>query len=117
MHEHIHSVLNAANTQTCLNDDLRESMRIVALLASNAVKASTEETIKASFEISNAQCATRIKTLRLARELTQSQLAILCGWSQSRIANYENASREPSFCDINIMAKALGVTPGHLLFG
>lgn len=33
--EHIKSVLGAANTQTCLNSELRESMRVVARMASD----------------------------------------------------------------------------------
>lgn len=35
MQEHIKSVLGAANTQTCLNDGLRESMRVVARIAAD----------------------------------------------------------------------------------
>lgn len=42
--EHIKSVLGAANTQTCLNSELRESMRVVARIA-----ADTETAKKDSF--------------------------------------------------------------------
>ena len=61
---------------------------------------------------------TRIAELRVARGWSQRDLAMRCGWdSQSRIGNYERDSREPSLGDIEIIAKAFGITSQELLFG
>jgi len=61
-----------------------------------------------------------LKRLRLARGLTQEQLALACGWSgQSRIANYESSAasaREPKVSEVPLIATALGV-PVAELFG
>lgn len=49
--------------------------------------------------------------------MTQEQLALACGWGQSRIANYESKSaeaREPKASEIQMMAKALNCTVGEL---
>ncbi|MBA8734209.1 XRE family transcriptional regulator [Chromobacterium violaceum] len=60
----------------------------------------------------------RILELRKLANLSQPELAARCGWdSQSRISQYENDRREPSLSDIDLLAKALGVTSQHLLFG
>ncbi|WP_232968481.1 XRE family transcriptional regulator [Pseudomonas putida] len=53
----------------------------------------------------------RVKTLRKERKLTQAALAEACGWSQSRIGNYEVGRREPSFADVAKIAEVLGVSP------
>lgn len=59
--------------------------------------------------------AQAIKQWRTKRRLTQAQLGELCGYehAQSRIANYESISgknaREPSFEELRIIAKALGL--------
>lgn len=57
-----------------------------------------------------------IKRLRNARNLTQEQLAMACGFpTQSRIANYERGKREPSLADAALLAEALGVTQAEVL--
>ena len=115
--EHIKSVLSAANTQTCLNDNLRESMRVVARAAADALPGNESETAINNTLLNQESFAARLKILRQDRNITQSDLAELCGWSQSRVGNYENLSREPSFSDINALSRALGVMPAYLLFG
>jgi phage repressor protein C with HTH and peptisase S24 domain/DNA-binding XRE family transcriptional regulator len=62
--------------------------------------------------------AERIKRTRKNAKMSQAQLAEACGWkSQSRVGNYEAGTREPSFADIEAMAKALGVDKSDLLIG
>lgn len=63
------------------------------------------------------ELAERIKRARKNAGLSQAQLAEACGWSQSRVGNYEAGSREPSFADIDSMAKALRVSQAELLLG
>ncbi|MDY7554255.1 MULTISPECIES: XRE family transcriptional regulator [unclassified Pseudomonas] len=64
----------------------------------------------------NETIGKRIKRLRTAAKMSQAQLADACGWkSQSRIGNYEADSREPSFADIESIAKALRVDKSELL--
>jgi transcriptional regulator with XRE-family HTH domain len=58
----------------------------------------------------------RIKKYRIQAGLSQAALAKACGWkSQSRVGNYEVDSREPTFADLDAIAKAVGVTTGDLL--
>ncbi|WP_440064841.1 XRE family transcriptional regulator [Pseudomonas syringae] len=58
----------------------------------------------------------RIKRLRKATGMSQAQLADACGWkSQSRVGNYEAGTREPTFADVETMARALGVDKSELL--
>ena len=60
----------------------------------------------------------RIATLRNAKGWTQKQLAEACGWDgQSRIGNYERDTREPTLHDMELIARALGVTVKEMLFG
>lgn len=60
----------------------------------------------------------RIKALREAQHLNQSELARRCGWdSPSRIGNYEQETREPKLADLEHIAKALGLTLQELMFG
>lgn len=61
------------------------------------------------------ELAERIKRARKNAGKSQAQLAEACGWSQSRVGNYEAGTREPSFADIELMAKALGVEKSELL--
>lgn len=64
--------------------------------------------------------AQRLKQARHARDpkMTQEELAEACGWPYgSRIGNYEQGKNEPDIESWEIMAKALGVTVNHLLFG
>ncbi|WP_225562193.1 helix-turn-helix transcriptional regulator [Pseudoxanthomonas sp. PXM04] len=62
--------------------------------------------------------AENLRALRLARKMTQEQLALACGWSgQSRIANYESTSpsaREPKVSEVPVLARALGVSIAEL---
>lgn len=47
----------------------------------------------------------RIKQARKAAGLTQQQLAERCGWDPpSRLANYEQGTREPSLADLRLIA-------------
>ena len=56
--------------------------------------------------------------MRLGKSLSQRQLALRCGWpSQSRVANYENGSRQPGLEEIVLLAEALDVNPEWLAFG
>ncbi|MGF2656458.1 LexA family protein [Serratia marcescens] len=60
----------------------------------------------------------RIKRLREALKISQAELANRCGWaSQSRIGNYETDSRKVNVEDAVVIASALKVSPGELLFG
>ena len=60
----------------------------------------------------------RIAYFRKRAELSQKDLAILCGWSsQTRISNYENETRSPSIEDVSVIAMVLGVNPRVLVFG
>ncbi|EOS94795.1 helix-turn-helix domain-containing protein [Erwinia tracheiphila] len=60
----------------------------------------------------------RIKKYREERNWSQAELANRCGWgSQSRIGNYEQDVRKVSVEDAVVIASALGIAPGELLFG
>lgn len=60
----------------------------------------------------------RLKNLREAAGLSQSQLAKLCKWgSQSRIGNYELGNRKISAEDALTLAEVLDVSPSFILFG
>jgi transcriptional regulator with XRE-family HTH domain len=62
----------------------------------------------------------QIKRWREYRRMTQEQLAAACEWGQSRIGNYESASkanREPRLADLPVLAGALGITIDELFFG
>lgn len=62
--------------------------------------------------------AARIKRLREEKGLSQRGLADRIGWaSQSRIGNYESRVRSVSVEDAEVIARALGVDTGSLLFG
>ncbi|WP_044061349.1 LexA family protein [Pseudomonas aeruginosa] len=58
----------------------------------------------------------RIAHYRKLKGLSQAKLAKACGWgSQSRVGNYELNTREPSLDDLDLMARALGVSFGELV--
>ncbi len=60
----------------------------------------------------------RIRALREARNMTQTDLANKCGWSsagQARIGNYEKDRREPNLADLRKIAHALGASLMELL--
>ncbi|WP_223533460.1 MULTISPECIES: XRE family transcriptional regulator [unclassified Pseudomonas] len=61
------------------------------------------------------ELAERIKRARKKAGMSQAQLAEACGWSQSRVGNYEAGTREPSLADIESMAKTLRVDKSELL--
>ncbi|MGY6089083.1 LexA family transcriptional regulator [Avibacterium paragallinarum] len=66
----------------------------------------------------------KIKTYREQLGLSQKELAEKCSvldqdgkpWGQPRIANYEKGNRTPNLDDIEIIAKALNITPQSLAF-
>jgi len=66
-------------------------------------------------QLNLSRLAKNITFFRKNAGLTQEQLANLCGWSQSRLANYERCEREPSLNDINNIAKHLGISPSKIL--
>ncbi|EMP4884568.1 LexA family transcriptional regulator [Proteus mirabilis] len=60
----------------------------------------------------------RLKSIRESRELSQAQLAKLCGYSAaSRIGNYELGERKISADDAIVISEALGISPAELMFG
>lgn len=60
----------------------------------------------------------RIATLRQEKGWSQRELAERCGWEgQSRVGNYERNVREPSLHDMDLIARALGISVKELLFG
>lgn len=61
----------------------------------------------------------RIKQKRAENNLSQSDLADLCGWEngRARVSNYEQNIREPGTDDIIKIANALKVDAGWLQFG
>ncbi|WP_288454681.1 helix-turn-helix domain-containing protein [uncultured Enterobacter sp.] len=65
----------------------------------------------------NERIAARLKQAREQKGLSQKTLAELCGWAQSRIGNYESASRAIGIDDAIALAKALRIPPAELVFG
>lgn len=60
----------------------------------------------------------RLKSLRENADLSQGQLAKICGWgSQSRIGNYELGNRKISAEDALVLASVLKTSPSFILFG
>lgn len=58
----------------------------------------------------------KIREARKAARLSQEQLTDACGWEhQSRISGYETGKREPSFEDLAIIAKAVGLKSAEAL--
>lgn len=57
----------------------------------------------------------RIAALRTEKNLSQSALARLVGTSQSAISQIESGDRNPSFETIRDIAKALDLSPAHLV--
>ncbi|MCL2531548.1 MAG: helix-turn-helix domain-containing protein [Oscillospiraceae bacterium] len=53
----------------------------------------------------------KIKKFRLARELSQKQLAIMSGMSEPAVRNYELGNRTPSFKQLEKLAFALKLSP------
>jgi transcriptional regulator with XRE-family HTH domain len=57
----------------------------------------------------------RIAALREEQGLSQSALARLMGSSQSAVSQIESGERNPSYDTIRQIARALQVTPAHLV--
>ena len=57
-----------------------------------------------------------IKQIRLARGLSQVQLAEICGWEdgQARISHYETSKRIPNANDLICLANALDCSVGEM---
>lgn len=56
-----------------------------------------------------------IKRLREQKELSQEQFGFESGIHRTYISDVERGARNPSVTQVEKFAKALGVTPGHLL--
>lgn len=56
----------------------------------------------------------RLKEIRKKRNLTQKQLAILCGVSRSNIASWENGSRTPTYDNLINLSLQLNVDLNYL---
>ncbi len=61
--------------------------------------------------------AQRLKTFRLAENLSQAQLSKRTGLSQSMIGNYERDQGRPSFASVQKLARGLGVKTAALVDG
>ena len=59
----------------------------------------------------------RVRKLRRMLDLTQGQLAEICGCSQTTIANIEQGKRKPSIELVEVLANALGATIDFLVKG
>lgn len=59
--------------------------------------------------------ASRLRTAREARGLTQVDLAARTGIVQNALSHYECGRREPSLDNLRRLAVALGVSAGYLL--
>ena len=59
----------------------------------------------------------RVRKLRRMLDLTQGQLAEICGCSQATIANIEQGKRKPSIELAEVLANALGATIDFLVRG
>jgi transcriptional regulator with XRE-family HTH domain len=59
--------------------------------------------------------AERLKQIRDARDLSQSELARKAGMQPSAIAHFEADRRKPSFDNVRALAKALEVSADYLL--
>jgi len=51
-----------------------------------------------------------VRRIRIAKNLTQEQLAVLSGFSQFYISSLETGRRNPTIVSLYEMAQALGVT-------
>lgn len=59
----------------------------------------------------------RIGKLRVGNELTQSELADMCGVSRSAVEKVENGKNLPNVSSIANMAVVFGVTIDYLVYG
>lgn len=58
----------------------------------------------------NKSIGLRIKTMRLSRKMTQADLALAIGQSQSSITMYESGRRRPDFETLEALADVFNVT-------
>lgn len=56
-----------------------------------------------------------VRALRLAKGLSQEDLAAIAGVHRTYASDIERGTRNPSITVVEQFAKALGVTPGSLL--
>lgn len=63
------------------------------------------------------QFGRRIRTLRKERGFSQDQLALECNLTQTYLSQIERGERNASVLTIRTLAKAMDVTPAHLLEG
>lgn len=61
--------------------------------------------------------ANNIKEVRLSKQLSQEELADLCGLHRTYISDIERGTRNVSIDNIERIAKGLGVLPSFLLEG
>lgn len=61
----------------------------------------------------------RIRSARIAKGVTQVELAERCGWAggQRRTSHYESDRSKPSYEDMVLIGRQLGVNPAWLAFG
>ena len=53
---------------------------------------------------------TRLRKLRLEREMSQYQLADVANINRSQVIDIENGSVNPSLCTLQVLAEALEIT-------
>ena len=58
---------------------------------------------------------TRLKEIRLERGLTQKQLALAIGLTETALCNYEKGIREPSLGVLKALCTVLEVSADYLL--
>jgi transcriptional regulator with XRE-family HTH domain len=56
-----------------------------------------------------------LKTLRLKKNLTQSELAVRLGVKESTICNYEKGTRQPNILVVRKLCEILECSPNELL--
>lgn len=61
------------------------------------------------------EIAHSLKYYRGQRQLSQRDLAAICGLAQSTICRWETQQRNPSLVEVATVCMALGVTPNDLL--
>jgi transcriptional regulator with XRE-family HTH domain len=57
----------------------------------------------------------RLRQLRIARDMSQVELAAKCGTSQAAISGYETGARGMSADSARLLARALGISVDHLI--
>ena len=57
----------------------------------------------------------RLKRLRIERNMTQKQVALLIGVTRATLSTYENQTRYPSYDVLVNLSRVFGVTTDYLL--